>query len=63
MARVAEKLGNNVCVVTDGKQAVEAIRNQKFDAVLTDVQMPNARDAGFKATELIHDMERTTATT
>jgi two-component system sensor histidine kinase/response regulator len=54
--RMLEKWGHSVRVVSNGKQAVEAIATQDFDAVLMDVQMPIL--GGFEATAAIREAER-----
>ncbi len=48
---VLNKAGHQVTAVTNGKQAVEAVRNQSFDLILMDVQMPEMD--GYEATGLI----------
>jgi signal transduction histidine kinase/CheY-like chemotaxis protein len=55
--RLLEKAGQTVTVVSDGKAAVEACRNERFDLVLMDVQMPEID--GFRATALIREWEAT----
>jgi len=54
--RVLEKLGHLATLVSDGRQAVEAQRQEHFDLVLMDVQMPEMD--GFQATAAIREMER-----
>lgn len=49
--RMLEKLGCEVTVVANGQQAVEAVREQDFDLILMDLQMP-VMD-GIAATEVI----------
>ena len=51
---VLELVGVDVVLVSDGKQAVEAVRAGSFDAVLMDVQMP-VMD-GFEATSQLRQM-------
>lgn len=56
--RILEKHGHSVVVAGDGEQAVEAYRNEEFDIVLMDVQMPKMD--GMKATQMIREEEKKT---
>ena len=53
--RLLQKQGHSVVVVGNGRAAVEAARNQSFDVVLMDVQMPEM--GGFEATAAIRTSE------
>lgn len=46
-----ERLGHSVVAVVNGREAVDAVQNERFDAVMMDVQMPVAN--GIDATQAI----------
>ncbi|MHB8773340.1 MAG: ATP-binding protein [Syntrophales bacterium] len=54
--RVLENAGHRVSVAADGVQALEAIRRERFDLVLMDVQMPVL--GGLEATVELREAER-----
>ncbi len=55
LQRQLEKLGHKVTSVSNGHQAVEALRQESFDVVLMDVQMPVM--GGVEATQAIRSGE------
>jgi signal transduction histidine kinase/CheY-like chemotaxis protein len=55
---ILERQGHHVDVVSDGRQAVQAVAGHSYDVVLMDVQMPVMN--GFEATSAIRALERAT---
>src|SRR5439155_4362616 len=53
-----EKRGHSVRSVADGRQALAAYREESFDLLLTDLQMPEMD--GFEATVAIRAIEKET---
>ena len=58
LVRLLEKRGHRVVLAVDGRQAVEALRQESFDLVLMDVQMPEM--GGLEATTIIREKEKKT---
>jgi CheY-like chemotaxis protein len=56
--RLLEKRGYTVAVAANGREAVNALEKENFDAILMDVQMPEMD--GFAATQAIREAESTT---
>jgi len=49
--RFLEKLGHSVVCADNGRQAVELLRQEDFDCILMDIQMPDV--SGLEATQII----------
>jgi signal transduction histidine kinase/CheY-like chemotaxis protein len=56
--RLLEKEGHSVVVAGNGREALAALDERDFDAVLMDVQMPEM--SGFEATAVIREREKKT---
>jgi len=56
-ARLLVKRGHRVTVVSNGREALEALEKNTFDLALMDVQMPELD--GFEATAVIREKEKT----
>ena len=56
IARLLEKRGHRVVLAYNGREALQTLKQQHFDIILMDVQMPEMD--GFEATKLIHEEEK-----
>jgi len=54
--RLLEKMGHQVTLATNGREALELLKPNSFDLVLMDIQMPVM--GGVEATQKIRDAER-----
>jgi PAS domain S-box-containing protein len=52
---ILERLGHDVTVASNGREAVEAVQAADFDLVLMDIQMPEM--GGVEATQIIRERE------
>jgi len=57
--RILEKRHHSVTVVSNGREALEALEKDTYDLVLMDMQMPEMD--GFEATAILRDREKKTA--
>lgn len=57
-ARVVEKQGHSVCVVANGRLAIDAVRHEAFDVVLMDIGMPVLD--GLEAVRELRQLEKQT---
>jgi CheY-like chemotaxis protein len=55
---ILRKRGHSVVVACNGKKAIEALEQERFDVVLMDMQMPEM--GGLEATAAIREEEKTT---
>jgi CheY-like chemotaxis protein len=53
--RLLEKIGHSATLVSNGREAVEAVKSGTFDVILMDLQMPEM--GGFEATQCIRELE------
>ena len=58
MLRVLQNESHQVCVASNGREAVELSQTEQIDVVLMDVQMPEMD--GYEATKAIREREKTT---
>ena len=56
---IVQKLGYLVDVADNGREAIDALRQEHFDAILMDIQMPVM--GGIEATKVIRQMNSATA--
>ncbi|KJZ71814.1 Hybrid signal transduction histidine kinase J [Hirsutella minnesotensis 3608] len=56
--KILQKYNHSVTVAGNGLEAVEAVKERKFDVILMDIQMPIM--GGFEATAMIRDYDRST---
>lgn len=58
MKNVLEKSGYEVTGISDGESALELLKNNKYDIILMDIQMPELN--GYEVTKRFREMEKET---
>jgi PAS domain S-box-containing protein len=58
IVKILGKLGHDVTAVEDGQQALEQLKNQSYDCVMMDIQMPVM--GGEEAVSIIREQEKST---
>ena len=56
MKKLCERKKFNLKIATSGNQAIDILKDQNFDIIFMDIQMPDI--SGYKTTEIIRDMEK-----
>lgn len=57
MRKFCERKNINLKITTSGKQAVDILKNESFDIIFMDIQMPDMN--GYETTKIIRDMGKT----
>ncbi|MCB2297367.1 ATP-binding protein [Clostridium tagluense] len=56
MKMLCERKNINLQITTSGNQAIEILKNERFDIIFMDIQMPDI--SGYETTKIFRDMEK-----
>ena len=57
MKKLCERNNINLKIATSGKEALDILKEERFDIIFMDIQMPDI--SGYETTKIIREMEKT----